>query len=274
MPANRKAVAFLVLTLALSLGPVALAWSHGARDIMHGGLASASFLLSPALSAIACAIVFDRGARLQALGLPPRLNLWPLAGLAAPFIIAPIGIGAVLALSPYAYRGIGGLAAQAGAVPPWLAGLPHSGLAALLIARTISGMLLAVPEELGWRGYLYRQWRPLGFWRVSLVTGIAWSLWHWPIMLAFGLNMVPGHAIASLALFTLYTALLAPTMTWLRDRGGSVWPPVVFHGALNAVVGLVFLLWDRPTFPWDWLALGGAAGLGLGIMVLVRRRLG
>lgn len=271
MSATKKAGAFLALILALTWAPVTIAWLSGVRDIMHGGPASLIFLLSPALSAIVCAALFDKGARVEVLGIKFQPNWWWLVALVAPFILAPAGIGAMLTLSPYSFAGFEQLAQQAEATPQHLTEVHNLGFAGLFLASIASYTLFAIPEELGWRGYLYAQWRRFGFWRSSLATGFAWGVWHWPVMVFWGINIAPGHMLFSLVLFTLSTMLLAPIMTLLRDRGRSIWAPVIFHGAMNAVAPLVMLLWKAPDFPWGKLAFGAMMALSAVLIAIFQR---
>lgn len=254
MSAAKKATIYLCLTVALSWTPLGVAWAAGARNIAQGGAGFLGFLLGPALAAVLCAALFDKGARVKALGIAFRPNAWWLAALVAPFILAPAGAGAVLALSPYPFAGFGQL-----------------GFSALFPAKLAIAALFAIPEELGWRGYLYAQWRRFAFWRASLATGLVWAAWHWPAMILLGLNSAPDHAGPSLLVFTLQTVLLAPMMALMRDRGRSIWAPVIFHGASNAVTPLVLSLWGPPAFPWDWAAMAGAAGLGVLLIAVVPR---
>ena len=45
---------------------------------------------------------------------------------------------------------------------------------------------LAFAEEIGWRGVLLRELRPLGFWPAALGIGVLWGLWHVPLVLSLG----------------------------------------------------------------------------------------
>jgi membrane protease YdiL (CAAX protease family) len=47
-----------------------------------------------------------------------------------------------------------------------------------LVAGLTINALAALGEELGWRGLLLRELSPPGFWRVSLLTGLVWGIWH------------------------------------------------------------------------------------------------
>ncbi|WP_340681246.1 CPBP family intramembrane glutamic endopeptidase [Natrinema gelatinilyticum] len=61
-------------------------------------------------------------------------------------------------------------------------------VAILLIVVTRGGLgyddqlVAAFGEEFGWRGLLFLKRSPLGFWRVSLLTGVVWGLWHAPLI--------------------------------------------------------------------------------------------
>jgi len=93
-------------------------------------------------------------------------------------------------------------------------------------------LLLGGPlgEELGWRGYalprLERRWgRLVG----SLVLGVGWACWHFPIWLAVGSFTLPAFG-----LYIVGTIPLTLLFTWLSSRArGSVLIAMVFHGSLN-----------------------------------------
>ncbi len=61
-------------------------------------------------------------------------------------------------------------------------------------------------EELGWRGFLQREWASLGFWKSSWLVGLVWGLWHIPFLL-HGHNY-PGHTYSGVLLMTVWTVLL------------------------------------------------------------------
>jgi uncharacterized protein len=116
-----------------------------------------------------------------------------------------------------------------------------SGVAPLAEAPPVLGLLLAVPvvlvmqavfaigEEAGWRGWLQSALIPLGFWRMSLLIGVMWALWHLPIVLALGLT---GREMISY-LGTIIA--VAPLLSALRRLSGTVWAAVLGHGLLNSL---------------------------------------
>jgi membrane protease YdiL (CAAX protease family) len=38
-------------------------------------------------------------------------------------------------------------------------------------------------EELGWRGFLLREFDYMGFWKSSAIIGVIWGIWHAPLIL-------------------------------------------------------------------------------------------
>jgi membrane protease YdiL (CAAX protease family) len=112
-------------------------------------------------------------------------------------------------------------------VPPSAVRLPPDGV---LIPLFIGGALLAgvsinavvaLGEELGWRGLLLTEVRPLGWWRANLAIGLAWGLWHAPLIL-FGALNYPGYRAAGVAMMILFAPRPASsTPTYACDRGHS-----------------------------------------------------
>lgn len=131
---------------------------------------------------------------------------------------------------------------------PWL---PRFGPVSSLLAyvTVIIGVgitvnaVFAFGEELGWRGYLLWELAPLGFWPASAVVGIAWGIWHAPLILG-GYNY-PGFPIVGVLLMTMACITLSPIYTYLVLRARSVFAAVFFHGVFNAGAGAV-IVYTRP----------------------------
>lgn len=224
-------------------------------------------LASPFLSVVAVAMMWTPAAavavvtlalrapgrdRLRALGVHPVRPLRRTLGLTALGLAAPMVLVAVVTLVAGAVGlveldlvGFSGFAEQveqalpAGVAPPSTGALVAVQLLALPLAALVNG-LVALGEEVGWRGWLLPALLPLGTWPALLVSGVVWGLWHAPLILlgynfdrtdATGVLLMVGGCVA-------WGVLLG----WLRLRSGSLWPPVVAHGSLNAVGGLVLLL--------------------------------
>jgi membrane protease YdiL (CAAX protease family) len=247
---NRKTIAFVALTLAISWTPVILAWFHGRRDAMDAGFAVLIFDVGPALAALLCALAFEKGQRPDALGVLFRLNLWWLWAPLIALGLTSASVAFIAMFSPYH--------------------LPGLHLMGYLLTRALGLSVFAVGEELGWRGYLYYLWRPCGFWRSSFLIGLIWGVWHWPLNYLLGANF-PDHRALMLVLFPVYTMMLAPIMTLVRDGGRSIWPPAILHGAQNALVPLILATSVGPQFPWDMEAVSVPAVIGALLIALVQR---
>lgn len=281
----RKSIIFLALTFAISwsaaLGGVAIGANTAPGSAFF---ALVAMMFGPSIAAAICAFSFERGHVRESLGLKWTPNwYWLLAWLSA-FALSAAAI-ALTVLS-----GHGALAdpaqnmvAQApDHVPPaaldQLRALPSSVLDAILVAQVIGlGSLINIPvlvftEELGWRGYLHTLWRPSGFWRTSLTTGAIWGFWHAPAIYFYGLNY-PGHGAIGIPIFIIFCTLLAPIMTFFRDRGRSVIAPAILHGMINAVAGYAALGLSGAAFPWlGVVGIGGMIALGLGVVAVALSR--
>lgn len=95
----------------------------------------------------------------------------------------------------------------------------------------------ALGEEIGWRGFLLPRLCRFGQWPAAVLTGVAWGLWHAPLIL-LGYNypgLVPAAALACMVVFCV---LLSVLLSWLRLASGSIWPSAIAHGFINGSVGL------------------------------------
>lgn len=137
-----------------------------------------------------------------------------------------------------------------------------SAVQALLVGGTINGVL-AFGEEYGWRGVLADLLRPLGVVRANLLIGVAWGLWHAPIIRLghnYGAAWLPG-----IGLMVLWCVPLAFVLAWARERARSVAAPAVVHGAFNGFVG-IFTLAIAGANPLVALPVGVLAPVPLAIV--------
>lgn len=88
-------------------------------------------------------------------------------------------------------------------------------------------------EEIGWRGFLVPELaKHHGFVATSLISGIVWALWHFPILL-LGTYHSSTPVWYFLPLFTVTVVTINFLWTWLRLKSGSIWPCVILHAAHN-----------------------------------------
>jgi membrane protease YdiL (CAAX protease family) len=83
----------------------------------------------------------------------------------------------------------------------------------------------------------------------SAITGCIWALWHWPMIIADALDVVPkgsGYSVAEtrdfhllyvLAVFTLLLIGSRIIMCWIQGNSSYViWSSVVYHATHNLYV--------------------------------------
>lgn len=279
MSTTKKSIIFLAFAFAISWAIAIGGHYAGLKDSLGQAgpiLLLSAMMLGPAISALICAFAFEKGRRVEALGLRFRPNIWWLLAWLIPITLAAASVALTVLLSDRSYVDIGEASRQAAEaqgqdlsqVPPLLMSTGFIIAMAITLGALINAPILTFSEELGWRGYLHDLWRPSGFWRASLATGFVWGLWHAPAILLYGLNY-PDNALLGIGLFTAFCMLLSPMLTLVRDRGGSVWAAGIFHGAFNAVGGITLGMLSQPTFPWNGIVgVGGFVALAIGVVAV------
>lgn len=113
-----------------------------------------------------------------------------------------------------------------------------------LLTATYSFALLlpsVLGEEIGWRGFLVPELAKLmSFTKVALISGLIWSVWHWPIMFMgfYGNDVTPLYY--QLFCFTLLIVSWSVVMAYLRFKTDSLWTAVIFHMSGNVFLQKVF----------------------------------
>jgi len=97
-------------------------------------------------------------------------------------------------------------------------------------------------EELGWRGFLFKEYKGYSFWKSSLLIGFIWGIWHAPLIL-LGHNY-PQHPVIGVFMMTLWCMLLAPVFNYIRIKSNSVIAASIMHGTLNATAGIAIMVID------------------------------
>jgi len=146
--------------------------------------------------------------------------------------------------------------------PPWvsiLLGIVLTGTYGLI--RSVSS---ALGEEIGWRGFLVPQLAKVtSFGRVSLVSGVVWSLWHYPIML-MGLYKDENPLWYSMTCFTVMVLGMSFLFAWMRLKSGSVWTGMLLHASHNLFIQGIFDPLTRPARFTNYAA--GEFGFGLALV--------
>ncbi|WP_417616538.1 CPBP family intramembrane glutamic endopeptidase [Parasphingorhabdus sp.] len=107
----------------------------------------------------------------------------------------------------------------------------------LATVQLIKSLGSIIGEEIGWRGFFIWELRKiLPFGGVSLVSGLIWAAWHFPIIIAYG----GGDPAIQLGCFTLMIVSMSVIMTYFTFRSESLWPAVFFHAAHNIFIQKIF----------------------------------
>ena len=109
-----------------------------------------------------------------------------------------------------------------------------------LLAGVTINAVFAFGEEYGWRNYLVDVLREQKFVCASILIGIVWGLWHFPLIL-LGHNY-PQHSVAGVFMMVVFCVLASFIETYIVVKTKSVFPAAIFHGTINAVAGLNVIL--------------------------------
>lgn len=203
---------------------------------------------------------------MQPLGLSFGVNRWWLVAWLVPVGVLAVGLGMVaLTGSDIVWSAEQLLANKRSLVAPdelqafdqyaidnpprhpvWLVlmGLP---------AGLTINLLLALGEEVGLRGFLFRE-MPGQFWRRSLSIGVIWALW-WAPSVALG-HLVPGQGMLGVALTSVWCLVASPVFMYLRVRSGSVIATAISRGTIMALGGVAVdfsftaSVLTRPFYGW------------------------
>lgn len=120
-------------------------------------------------------------------------------------------------------------------------------LAAYLPTLIVMALIGGGNEEPGWRGFglpaLVKRCSPV---TATLILGVIWAFWHWPILL--GNPEVMSGALSAAAIATLVgVTMVSITVhafwyTWLWNRTGSVLLCILLHASYNTANGVLVLV--------------------------------
>lgn len=109
-----------------------------------------------------------------------------------------------------------------------------------LISGFISNCLSAAGEELGWRGFMYPALeRVLGRNKALILSGVIWSVWHMPLIIA-GNYQSDTTLWYGLLTFVISAVLLSIILSWMRMISNSILPAIFIHSSHNLIDQGVF----------------------------------
>ncbi len=127
--------------------------------------------------------------------------------------------------------------------------------------------VLALAEDVGWRGLLVtRLARVAGPRTVVAVSGLAWAVFHWPLMILLGGAPDGVPVWFGVLTFTAGATALGAVLASMQLRWG-IWPGVVAHAVTNAAMYHVVapLTVDRRLTGW-FASETGLVGVLVGVV--------
>lgn len=125
----------------------------------------------------------------------------------------------------------------------------------------------ALGEEIGWRGFLVPQLAKVtSFTKLSLLSGMIWSLWHYPILVFADYNSGT-PAWYGLTCFTLMVVGISFVFAWMRLKSGSVWTGMFLHASHNLWIQGIFDPLTTDTGKTRFVI--GEFGIGLAVAAVV-----
>jgi membrane protease YdiL (CAAX protease family) len=251
---SKKVGLFIGVTFALSWFIAILFFALGGKwNTPTSMIIGAMLMFMPMASAILVQ-KFIYKEPLKPLGISFKLNRWWLAAWLLPLLIAfaTIGVSLLIPGISFSMEMTGFFERFEGIIPPeqlqqmkdqmiaspihifWIA------LIQVLFAGITINAVAGFGEELGWRGFLLREFRHTGFWKSSAIIGLIWGIWHAPIILQ-GHNY-PQHPIEGVFMMIILCLLLSPIFSYIRLRSKSVIAAAIIHGSLNATTGLAIMV--------------------------------
>lgn len=233
MSPQKKVGLFLFLTFLLSLTSY-LPIIHSGNPNTQGGIFVLTLMWSPGVAAILTQLITTRSLR----GLGWRLGTARWLGIA---YILPV----VYALPVYVFTWLTGWGAfrnpydvssltRQYASPNLASAITVYLLLNATVAWLVPNLLMAVGEEIGWRGLLAPELAKMtSFTKTALISGIIWAAWHMPLIFLSSYHGDGTPVVYSAACFTLLLIAISFPLAWLRLKSGSLWTAAFLHASHN-----------------------------------------
>lgn len=107
-----------------------------------------------------------------------------------------------------------------------------------ILTGLVISTLLAMCEEVGWRGYMLPRMTGFSTLTAMLTVGFLHGLWHMPILLTTDYYHSTGNPWIVVPLFLITLTLAGIFYGFLRVWTGSVWPVAEAYAAANMAWGI------------------------------------
>ncbi|HLV89273.1 MAG TPA: type II CAAX endopeptidase family protein [Candidatus Sulfotelmatobacter sp.] len=251
MPSRRPVLTYLFFLLLFSCVFYFLI-IHAKRVGAGAGLYVFGIMWCPALAA--CTTLKLHGRSLAELGWTWPATKYALMSWYVPLIYAAIAYAVVWS------SGLGGFPNHefmSSLVERMGERLSPVASTALYIVLTgsfgvIRSLSSGLGEEIGWRGFLVPELsKNFGFTATALISGVIWSLWHYPALIFADYNAGTATWYA-LTCFTVMVIAISFVFAWLRLKSGSLWTAALLHASHNLYVQAIFTPLTRDTGKTAW----------------------
>ncbi len=221
---------------------------------------------------------------LKSLGWRIGRIKYVVLGLATPYILYGLGVILLLIAGHHPENPllvIASLPSVKPATAAMIRSAPTMYLLIQLVSVAIAGLTinaaLALGEETGWRGLMYKALTPrYGLVAASIITGITWGLWHADLIIYLKYSLPHHPDILGVAVYTCFTTTCSFILYILRHYSSSILPPAVMHGTLNALGTLMMLTYpvldEIYTLPVGLASIASMIILGVIIYVFLEKR--
>jgi len=129
------------------------------------------------------------------------------------------------------------------------------------------GLIPALGEEIGWRGYLVPQLaKRTSFTNVALISGAIWAVWHYPLILFSDYHSAAPRWLALLC-FSLLIVGISFAFAWLRLKSGSLWTAAILHASHNVLIQSILDPLTKETGITTYITT--EFGIGLALMAVI-----
>jgi len=251
---NETAI-FLILTFGISYLFAALFYLSGfSYTSVYGIIFAVVYMFVPAFSTIIVEKLIYKTDIIWPLFIRFKFNKWFIISWLIPPVLAFLTFAISLLLPSISYSAdMEGMFTRFSSMmtPEQLAqmqssvdDLPVHPLWITLVQGLFAGVTInaiaGFGEELGWRGFLVKQFEGMQFITASLLIGFIWGIWHAPLIL-MGHNY-PEHPISGIFMMILWCILLSPVFLYILIKSKSVIAASIMHGTLNGTAGIAILM--------------------------------
>jgi membrane protease YdiL (CAAX protease family) len=137
-----------------------------------------------------------------------------------------------------------------------------------LTVDMVGPLILALGEEIGWRGLLVPELAKMtSFTKTALISGIVWAAWHMPAIFQADYNSGVTSNLYAAIMFAIMIIATSFAYTWLRLKSGSLWPAVLLHASHNQFIQGIFDKLTGNTSATPYII--GEFGVGLALTSIV-----